>query len=450
MKDNFHGRGSMVHKAIAALVLVGVGVIFGLVLRSEGPASKLAAQVPPGFSPEPPIGFPAEPPIGFPAEPPIGFLGEPPGGFAPDSRIGGVLPPTSPIAAPVAVPMAQTPLGIDMGDGFFAMTPEEAVNVSVYDRANRSVVNISTTSVRPESLLLATQIEGSGSGSVFDLQGHVLTNHHVISGSQKVTVTLFNGDAYPAKLVGHDADNDIAVLQIGAPESALFPVPWGDSSNLRVGQHVVAIGNPFGLERTMTTGIISSLNRQIMSKTKSQIHSIIQIDAALNQGNSGGPLFNSRAELIGMNTAIATRSGDNAGIGFAIPVNTIKRVVSQIITHGRVILPTIGILQVFETDRGLLVVNLTPGGPAEQAGIVGSKVSRRKGRIGLLAVEQDVVDHSQSDLIVGIDAKPVKRSEDLLGVIETKKPGDQVILTIVRNNRTHQVPITLGGNESQP
>jgi S1-C subfamily serine protease len=319
-------------------------------------------------------------------------------------------------------PAATNPNGIDMGDGFIAMTAEEAVNVSVYERANRSVVNISTTTLRPESL----------------------TNHHVIKGSKKVTVTIFNGDAYPATLVGQDADNDIAVLQINAPQNVLFPVPWGDSSNLRVGQHVIAIGNPFGFERTMTTGIISSLNRQLPSKTKHRFHSLIQVDAALNQGNSGGPLLNSRGELIGMNTAIATRSGDNAGIGFSIPINTIKRVVAQLVATGRVVRPTIGILQVFETDRGLLVVNVTPGGPAEQAGVQGSRLTRRKNRIGVLAIEQDVVDHSQSDLIVGIDGKVVKQSDDLLGVIEAKKPGDQVVLTVVRNSQSLQIPIVLG------
>ena len=397
----------MIRKAIVSFALLATGIILGVMLQGSWHTPSATAQIsPPQFS-----------------------------------------QPTLPQSAPVTMSL---PVGIDMGDGFFAMTAEEAVSVSVYDRANRSVVNISTTTIKPESFLLNMEIEGNGSGSVFDQQGHILTNHHVISGSQKIIVTLFNGDAYPAMLVGADPDNDIELRDMLATESFLVPVPWGDSSNLRVGQHIIAIGNPFGLERTMTTGIISSLNRQITSKTKRQIHSIIQIDAALNQGNSGGPLFNSRCELIGMNTAIATRSGDNAGIGFAIPVNTIKRVVSQLIVHGRVIRPTIGILQVFETDRGLLVVNLTPGGPAEQAGIQGSKVARRKGRVGILPVEQDLIDHSQSDLIVGVDGQKVKRSDDLLGVIETKRPGEQVLLTVVRNGgtgETTQVPIQLGGGE---
>ena len=337
--------------------------------------------------------------------------------------------------------------GMLFPDGFVAMTTEEAINVSVYDRTNRSVVNISTNSVRPESLFSLAEIEGSGSGSVVDQQGHILTNYHVVEGAKQISVMLFNTDSFPAELVGQDPDNDIAILKINAPDTLLFPLQWGESSNLRVGQHIIAIGNPFGLERTMSTGIISSLNRQITSKTRRIIRSIIQIDAALNQGNSGGPLLNSRGELIGMNTAIATRSGDNAGIGFSIPVNTIRRVVPQLLTTGRVQRPTIGIMQVFETDKGLLVVVLTPNGPAEKAGLRGSKIERKKVRRGVLVFEHEAIDHSQSDLIVGIDGQKVKQSDDLLSVIETKKSGDQVVLNVIRNGKIIQVPVILGSSE---
>jgi S1-C subfamily serine protease len=350
---------------------------------------------------------------------------------------------------PPSLAAAGPPQGYTFPDGFVAMSTEEAINVSVYEQANRSVVNIATKSVRPELLMMVTEIEGNGSGSVFDQKGHILTNYHVIEGATNINVTLFNGDSYLAEIVGQDPGNDIAVLQIAAPESSLFPVPWGDSSNLRVGQHIIAIGNPFGLERTMSTGIVSSLNRQISSKSKPRrtIRSIIQIDAALNQGNSGGPLLSSRGELIGMNTAIATRSGDNAGIGFAIPINTIRRVVTQILTNGRVTRPAIGILKAFETEKGLLVVNLTPGGPAEQAGLRGSRLERIKARRGLLVIEQETIDHSQSDLIVGIDGQKVKQSDDLLSVIEMKKPGDQVVVSVVRSGQVLQIPISLGSDE---
>lgn len=357
------------------------------------------------------------------------------------------LPGINPIQAPLAA-QGGAVQGILFPDGFVAMTTEEAINVAVYERANRSVVNISTNSTRPESLFVITEVEGSGSGSVIDQQGHILTNYHVVEGAKQISVMLYNTDSFPAEVVGHDPDNDIAILKINAPDTLLFPVQWGDSSTLKVGQHIIAIGNPFGYERTMSTGIISSLNRQIQpNKHKRPVRSLIQIDAALNQGNSGGPLLNSRGELIGMNMAIATRSGDNAGVGFAIPINTIRRVVPQLLTTGRVQRPTIGIMQVFETDRGLLVVVLTPNGPAEKAGIKGSKMERKKVRRGVLFFEHDAIDHSQSDLIVGIDGQRVKQSDDLLSVIETKKSGDQVMLSVIRNGQVLQVPVILGSSE---
>lgn len=353
-------------------------------------------------------------------------------------------PQNPPPATPAPSRMEQ---GIQLNDGFIASTPEEAIHVSVYESVNRGVVNISTRSIRPEAFLLVAEIEGNGSGSIIDQQGHVLTNFHVIEGARNINVTLFNGESFPAELVGQDPDNDIAVLKISAPSEMLFPIRWGDSSQLRVGQHIIAIGNPFGFERTMSTGIISSLNRQITSRTRRTIRSVIQIDAALNQGNSGGPLLNSRGELIGMNTAIATRSGDNAGIGFAIPVNTMSRVVPQLIHTGRVARPTIGILQVFETENGLLIVNMTPNGPAEKAGLKGSSIERRKVRSVLGMVEQESVDHSQADMIIAIDETKVKQADDLLSVIETKRAGEVVRLTVVRAGKAVLIPVTLGSGE---
>jgi len=181
-------------------------------------------------------------------------------------------------------------------------TPEERINIAVYEKCNRSVVNITTRGTRAELFFLETETEGAGSGSILDDQGHLLTNFHVIDGAQKARVTLFNGASYEASLVGHDKANDIAVLRIAAPPEDLFPIEFGDSSRLRVGQRIYAIGNPFGLERTMTIGIVSSLNRSLGRSFRS----MIQIDAALNRGNSGGPLLDSRGRLIGMNTAIAS------------------------------------------------------------------------------------------------------------------------------------------------
>lgn len=407
--------------AFAAVLVAGVLIGRGFHTKIDTPSARA--------NPQNPLVVPA-PPV------PQDQFGAP--GFQPNR------PPVENSTPQVQGPVVQ---GVQLADGFIASSIEEAIHVSVYEGVNRGVVNISTRSIRPEAFLLVAEIEGNGSGSVIDGQGHILTNFHVIEGARNINVTLFNGESFPAELVGQDPDNDIAVLKISAPSEMLFPIRWGDSSQLRVGQHIIAIGNPFGFERTMSTGIISSLNRQITSRTRRTIRSVIQIDAALNQGNSGGPLLNSRGELIGMNTAIATRSGDNAGIGFAIPVNTMSRVVPQLIQTGRVARPTIGIMQVFETENGLLVVNMTPNGPAERAGLRGSSIERRKVRSVLGLVEQETVDHSQADLIIAIDQTQVKQADDLLSVIETKKAGDVVRLTVVRAGKTLSIPVTLGPGE---
>ncbi len=350
-------------------------------------------------------------------------------------------------------PLAAAPIRIDepanraiiLGEPIF--NPAEAINIAVYEATNRGVVNISTKAVRSTSLFRESSVEGSGSGSVIDLQGHILTNYHVIEAAQEINVVLSTGDSYPAEKIGEDADNDIAVLRISAPVENLHPIPLGDSSTLKVGQHIIAIGNPFGLERTMSDGIISSLNRQITSKTRRLIKSIIQIDAALNQGNSGGPLLNSAGEIIGMNTAIATSTGDNAGIGFAIPVNTIGRVVPQLIANGRVVRPTIGITRVFEAEDGLLIVSVTPSGPADKAGLQGFKVIRRRVRRGLFEFDTEQIDQKSADLIVGINGAKVKSADDLLSTIESKRAGDKVTLRVVRDGEPRDVVVTLGSDE---
>jgi len=246
-------------------------------------------------------------------------------------------------------------------------TPEERVNINVYEKVNRSVVNITTRIPRAELFFAMEPAEGAGSGSVLDPDGHILTNYHVIEGAQEVRVTLFNGESYDAGLMGADPVFDIAVLRINAPRQILFPVDFGDSSVLKVGQKVFAIGNPFGLERTMTVGIISSLNRSLPARSGRTMKSIIQIDAALNQGNSGGPLLDSHGRLIGMNTAIASPTGANTGVGFAIPINNIRRVVPQLIEKGRVVRPDIGITRVYQTEQGLVIATMAEGGPAERA-----------------------------------------------------------------------------------
>ncbi len=335
------------------------------------------------------------------------------------------------------------PVQIPDGDAY---SPEEIVNISVYERCNRGVVNISTRSIRVERLFFASEVEGSGSGSVIDKKGHILTNFHVVEGAESINVTLDSGESYPAALLGSDPDNDIAVLRIDASEDRLHPITISDSSNLRVGQRIFAIGNPFGLERTMTDGIISSLNRQLPSRNRRTMKAIIQIDAALNQGNSGGPLLNTRGELIGMNTAIATSTGDSAGIGFAIPAATIRRVVPQLIQYGYVSRPTIGILRVEEKENGLRIVELTPGGPAESAGLKGYSVIMRRFRRNNAIIQQPSIDPSQADLIVGCNGQRILTADDLLSIIENKRPGEVVTISVLRGGKIVNVPVTLGEN----
>jgi S1-C subfamily serine protease len=329
-------------------------------------------------------------------------------------------------------------------DPLLQLTPQERVNILVYEQVNRSVVNITTRAVKADVLFfLDAAFEGSGSGSVLDRAGHILTNHHVVLDANEIKVTLFNGETYTAKLIGFDAVNDIAVLKIDAPPEELFPVPPGDSRQLRVGQNIYAIGNPFGLERTLTVGIISSLNRSLPSRTGRTMKSIIQIDAALNRGNSGGPLLDTRGRLIGMNTAIASSTGENTGVGFAIPVNTILRVVPQLIEKGRVVRPDIGINKVFQADGRVVIATLTPQGPAEQAGLRGFRLVRKQVRRGPFVVEEKSIDRSAADAIMAIDGEPIKTADDLLSEIDARRAGDTVELTILRENQQYVVPVTL-------
>jgi S1-C subfamily serine protease len=329
-------------------------------------------------------------------------------------------------------------------------TPDELANIRVYEKANRSVVHITTRTTRPGGFFMQdVPAEGEGSGSIIDMEGHILTNYHVIAGAREIRVTLFNGETLDAGLIGRDPENDIAVLQISAPRKMLYPVEYGDSSRLRVGQKILAIGNPFGLDRTMTVGIVSSLNRDLPSRTGRQMKSIIQIDAALNQGNSGGPLLNTQGELIGMNTAIAnpSRTGENTGVGFSIPVNTIKRVVPELIEHGRVIRPVIGIASAFETDSGLLLIDVVEGGPADRAGLRGFEVVTQRERRGGFVYERTYVDREHADLITAIDGQPVTTRDEFRDLIESKKPGDRVVLRVRRDHRDLDVPVTLGASE---
>jgi S1-C subfamily serine protease len=279
---------------------------------------------------------------------------------------------------------------------------------------------------------------------VLDKEGHILTNFHVIQDASRAIVTMYDGKSYPATLVGADPVNDVAVIDIDAPAENLVPVSFGDSGRLKVGMRVFAIGNPFGLERTLTTGIVSSLNRSLRIRHRT-ISSIIQTDAAINPGSSGGPLLDTRGRLIGMNTAIASSVGQSAGVGFAIPASLIERIVPQLITNGRVVRGDIGISRVYETDEGLLIEKLVPGGPAERAGLRGPQIIRRQDGFFLL----QKIDRSAADIIVAVNGKKTPTAEEFLTIVERHKPGETVELTILRQGRTAQVKVQLGGNDNE-
>ena len=327
------------------------------------------------------------------------------------------------------------------------LTPEEQRNVRVYKTANRSVVNIDTTMIEIDSVWgMQREAEGSGSGVVVDQQGHVLTNFHVIDGAQEsghIEVTLASNETYPAKLVGGDKEFDIAILKIDAPAEELFPIALGSSDNLSVGQRVFAVGNPFGWDGTMTTGIISSLNRNLPSRVEGrQMQALIQTDAAMNPGNSGGPLLNSNAEMIGMCVAIATRTGQSSGVGFAIPINRIRSTLPDLIDHGRVVRADIGISEVMETSAGLVIGRLNPNGPAAKAGLKGFEVVvRRQGPF-----VQTSIDRARADRIIAIDGDPMRTGVQFRDKIWDHRPGDTVTLTIVRGRQQLDVEVVLAAD----
>lgn len=281
---------------------------------------------------------------------------------------------------------------------------------------------------------------GSGSGFIWDEQGHIVTNFHVIQGADRATVTLYDQTTYEATLVGIAPNKDLAVLKIDAPIAKLIPIKKGESENLRVGQSVFAIGNPFGLDYSLTTGIISALGREINSVAGIKIQDVIQTDAAINPGNSGGPLLNSSGELIGVNTAIYSPNGASAGIGFSIPVDQVKWVVPDLINYGKVKRAVLGVELVRGTEaqdrfnlEGALIMNVIQGKGADKAGIKGTTRDRR-GRISL------------GDLIVGINDVSVKNNTDLVLALEEYEVGDEVEVEFLRNNKVLKTTVVLGEN----
>ena len=328
----------------------------------------------------------------------------------------------------------------------FSVTEDEKNNISVYEKVADGVVNVTSIAVQMDFFFNAVPTQGSGSGSIIDTKGHILTNHHVVANAQKLEVTLADGSKWPAKLIGSDPDNDLAVIKIDAPKEKLKVIPMGDSKNLRIGQKVLAIGNPFGLERTLTTGVISSLGRTIRSDVGTLMEDIIQTDAAINPGNSGGPLLNSEGEIIGINSAIISPSGGSVGIGFAIPVNTAKRIIPELITKSYVTYPWIGatvqslIPEVakylkIKVDRGAMISEVVRGGPADKAGLKGG---HQRVQIGNMIM---VVG---GDIVVKADQHDVKTNDELIRYIREMKPGNTIVLKVYRKDRFEEVKVTLG------
>ncbi|HWG46327.1 MAG TPA: trypsin-like peptidase domain-containing protein [Gemmataceae bacterium] len=316
----------------------------------------------------------------------------------------------------------------------------EKANISIYKQTKPSVLHITSLTVkRDEWTLNAQEVpKGTGSGFVWDDGGHVVTNYHVIEDAKGALVTLADHTTWRASLVGAAPDKDLAVLHIDAPKSKLVPILIGKSSNLQVGQMAYAIGNPFGLDLTLTTGVISALGREIQSVTKRTIKNVIQTDAAINPGNSGGPLLDSAGRLIGVNTAIYSPSGSNAGIGFAIPIDEVNRVVPQLIKKGKVERPGLGVQVAHDqlahelgVQKGALLVRTFRDGPAAKAGL---RPTRR---------DSDG-DIRLGDIIVAVEDKPVEKANELFDILETHKIGETVTLTILRDDKQMQIKATLG------
>jgi S1-C subfamily serine protease len=346
-----------------------------------------------------------------------------------------------PAAGAAAVPpIAAAAAGETAADQADELMPEERRDIAVFERVSRSVVFITNVALRRDifSLDVFKIPQGSGSGFVWDREGHVVTNFHVIQGANALAVTMADQSEWEAEVVGVAPEKDLAVLRVGAPREKLVPIETGPPTRLRVGQHVLAIGNPFGLDQTLTKGVVSALGRELRSPAGRTISDVIQTDAAINPGNSGGPLLDSRGRLIGVNTAIYTPTGASAGISFAVPVDTVRWIVPQLIRHGRVMRPTLGVQLLPDQvagrlgATGVVIAAVVPGGPAERAGLRGTERDRR-GRLRL------------GDAIVSIDGREVTDSDSLLRAIEQRQPGDDVEVGFVRDGARERVRLRLGG-----
>ena len=359
-------------------------------------------------------------------------------------------PLRSDFSQPPEVSWASAPAGISTAVPPPGLSEEERNNIEIYQRYSPGVVNITTTTIGYDFFLRPVPMEsGTGSGAVIDDQGHIVTNFHVVRGAETLEVTLPDKSKHEARVVGADPNNDIAVIQIKVPRGRLTSVPLGTSKGLQVGQKVLAIGNPYGLERTLTTGVISSLGRSIQAENGRIIEDIIQTDAAINPGNSGGPLLNSQGQMIGINTAIYSPSNSGSvGIGFAIPADTVRRITGDLLTTGYVRHAWLGIGSTvnladfpglanalrLNTERGLMIVDTYQNSPASRAGLRGAtdevRVGRRRLPVG-------------GDVLLELQGKAINSLQELASEVDRYKAGDRVTVTVLRGNRKIDVPVTL-------
>ncbi|WP_020208314.1 S1C family serine protease [Gilvimarinus chinensis] len=317
-------------------------------------------------------------------------------------------------------------------------TDDERNTIEVFEFASPAVVYVNRLQVVRDrrSFDLLSIPSGAGTGFIWSEDGYVVTNYHVVEGAQQVQITLPDQSSWPAEVVGLAPDKDLAVLKIDAPKDKLHALPRGDSDQLAVGRKVLAIGNPFGLDATLTTGVVSALGREIEAPNQRKIRNVIQTDAAINPGNSGGPLLNSAGELIGVNTMIYSPSGASAGIGFAIPVNIVKEIVPQLIEYGRLIRPVFGVefAPAYWAQRagvdGVPLLHVAPGLPAAKAGLIGA----RRGAWGRVEL---------GDIIIGLDNTPTRNHDDFLTLLEQHKPGDTLSVQFVRNGKIRRTTVTL-------
>ncbi|HVS86925.1 MAG TPA: trypsin-like peptidase domain-containing protein [Candidatus Acidoferrum sp.] len=347
-----------------------------------------------------------------------------------------------------AVPLARTTPSLprDVAARDAALTEDEALNVRIYRQASPAVANILTKATEYDFFMDPVSVEGAGSGFIIDPRGYILTNFHVVQEAQSIEVVLGDQSRYPAKFIGADQRNDVALIKIDPKGKQLATLPLGDSGVLQVGQKVLAIGDPFGFQSTLTTGVVSAIGRTVQTSQSTFIDEAIQTDAAINRGNSGGPLINTHGEVIGINSAIYTPSGTTAGIGFAIPVNTAKAIAHDLMSDGRVhrallgveTLPVAGWLSEaldLPVHDGLLIETVSRGGPAAAAGLHGGD------RVAQAGMRRIAIG---GDVIVAVDGQKVSTQFDLNVILNRKRPGDTVNVAVYRGGKKMDIPVKLG------